>query len=47
VSVSVSVGLATYRKGEHHDELITRADHAMYHAKLHGRAGWSEFLASA
>lgn len=47
VSVSVSVGLATYRKGEHHDELITRADHAMYHAKLHGHAGWSEYLASA
>jgi diguanylate cyclase (GGDEF)-like protein/PAS domain S-box-containing protein len=47
VRVSVSVGLATYRSGEHHDELITRADHAMYHAKLHGHAGWAEFLESA
>ncbi len=47
VRVSVSVGLATYRIGEHHDELITRADHAMYRAKLHGRAGWEEFLVSA
>jgi diguanylate cyclase (GGDEF)-like protein len=47
VRVSVSVGLATYRPGEHHDELITRADHAMYRAKLHGCAGWEEFLVSA
>lgn len=47
VRVSVSVGLATYRIGEHYDELITRADHAMYRAKLHGRAGWEEFLVSA
>lgn len=47
VRVSVSVGLATYRPGEHHDELITRADHAMYRAKLHGCAGWEEYLASA
>jgi diguanylate cyclase (GGDEF)-like protein/PAS domain S-box-containing protein len=47
VRVSVSVGLATYVPGEEHDELITRADHAMYRAKLNGRAGWEEFLASA
>ena len=47
VSVSVSVGLATYRPGEEHDELIMRADHAMYRAKMNGRAGWEEFLASA
>jgi diguanylate cyclase len=46
VQVSVSVGLATYEPGEHHDELITRADHAMYRAKLHGWAGWEEFLAN-
>ena len=47
VRVTVSVGLATYRDSEHHDELITRADHAMYRAKLHGCAGWEEFLVSA
>jgi diguanylate cyclase len=47
VHLTVSVGLAIYRPGEHHDELICRADHAMYHAKLHGRAGWEEFLVSA
>ena len=47
VQVSVSVGLATYEPGEHHDELITRADHAMYRAKLHGREGWEEFLLGA
>jgi diguanylate cyclase (GGDEF)-like protein/PAS domain S-box-containing protein len=47
VGVSVSVGLATYQNGEHYDELITRADHAMYRAKLAGRAGWEEFLATA
>lgn len=46
VRVSVSVGLATYEPGEHHDELITRADHAMYRAKLRGCAGWEEFLIS-
>jgi diguanylate cyclase (GGDEF)-like protein/PAS domain S-box-containing protein len=43
--VSVSVGLATYEMGEHPDELICRADHAMYRAKLQGRPGWEEFLA--
>jgi diguanylate cyclase len=47
VRVTVSVGLAIYRPGEHHDELICRADHAMYHAKMHGRAGWEEFPATA
>jgi diguanylate cyclase (GGDEF)-like protein/PAS domain S-box-containing protein len=47
VRVSVSVGLATYVHGEHNDELIKRADHAMYRAKLHGLEGWEEFLASA
>ncbi|MDR3686713.1 MAG: sensor domain-containing diguanylate cyclase [Coriobacteriia bacterium] len=44
VNVTVSVGLATYRPGEHHDELICRADHAMYRAKMQGLAGWEEFL---
>ena len=47
VTVSVSVGLATYVPGEHHDDLIRRADQAMYRAKMDGRAGWEEFLASA
>jgi diguanylate cyclase (GGDEF)-like protein/PAS domain S-box-containing protein len=47
VRVSVSVGLATHQNDEHHDELIARADHAMYRAKLHGLAGWEEFLANA
>jgi diguanylate cyclase (GGDEF)-like protein/PAS domain S-box-containing protein len=45
VRVSASVGLSTYEPGEHPDEFITRADHAMYRAKLHGVAGWEEFLA--
>lgn len=45
VTVSVSVGLATHQNGEHHDDLIARADHAMYRAKSHGLAGWEEFLA--
>jgi len=44
VHVTVSVGLAIYRPGEHHDELICRADHAMYRAKMQGLAGWEEFL---
>lgn len=47
VRVTVSVGLAIYRPGEHQDDLICRADHAMYRAKMHGLAGWEEFLASA
>jgi diguanylate cyclase (GGDEF)-like protein/PAS domain S-box-containing protein len=47
VSVSVSVGLATYVPGEKHDELIGRADQAMYRAKVQGHAGWEEYLASA
>jgi diguanylate cyclase len=44
VEVAASVGLSTYEPGEHPDEFITRADHAMYRAKLHGVAGWEEFL---
>jgi diguanylate cyclase (GGDEF)-like protein/PAS domain S-box-containing protein len=46
IDVSASVGLATYREGEHPDELISRADHAMYRAKSRGRAGWEEIIAS-
>jgi len=45
--VTMSVGLATYECDEPIDELIRRADHAMYHAKMHGRAGWEEFPVSA
>ena len=47
IQVSASVGLAVYRTGEHHDEFISRADHAMYRAKLHGRAGWEEYVERA
>ena len=46
VHLSVSVGLAMYQPPEHQDELICRADHAMYRAKMQGRAGWEEFLAT-
>jgi len=42
--VSASVGLSTYELGEHPEDFITRADHAMYRAKLHGVAGWEEFI---
>ena len=44
VQISASVGLSTYEPGEHAEDFITRADHAMYRAKLHGVAGWEEFL---
>jgi len=44
VHVSVSVGLSTYAPGEHPEDFIKRADHAMYRAKLHDVAGWEEFL---
>jgi diguanylate cyclase (GGDEF)-like protein/PAS domain S-box-containing protein len=46
IDVSASVGLAVYREGERPDELIGRADHAMYRAKLRGRAGWEEIPVS-
>lgn len=42
--LGASVGLAIYRRGETTDDLITRADHAMYHAKLNGLLGWEEFV---
>ena len=45
VTVTTSVGLAVYREGEATDELITRADHAMYRAKQDGVSGWEEYLA--
>jgi diguanylate cyclase (GGDEF)-like protein/PAS domain S-box-containing protein len=45
VTVTASVGLALYSEGEATDELINRADHAMYRAKQDGRSGWEEYLA--
>jgi len=42
--LGASVGLAIYERGEASDELITRADHAMYRAKLNGLLGWEEFV---
>jgi diguanylate cyclase (GGDEF)-like protein/PAS domain S-box-containing protein len=44
ITVTTSVGLAVYREGEATDELITRADHAMYRAKQDGLSGWEEYL---
>ena len=44
VRVSASVGLAVHRPGDATDELMTRADHAMYRAKRNGLLGWEEFL---
>jgi len=40
VSIAASVGLATYLQGEAPDELISRADHAMYRARIRGVDGW-------
>jgi diguanylate cyclase (GGDEF)-like protein/PAS domain S-box-containing protein len=45
VTVTASVGLAVYTEGEATDELINRADHAMYRAKQEGLSGWEEFRA--
>lgn len=45
VTVTASLGLALYVPGEATDELITRADHAMYRAKQDGVSGWEEYLA--
>jgi diguanylate cyclase (GGDEF)-like protein/PAS domain S-box-containing protein len=46
VTITASVGLAIYAEGEATDELINRADHAMYHAKQDGLSGWEEFRAA-
>ena len=35
--VSISVGAATFKSGEDQDELLGRADQALYHAKNNGR----------
>lgn len=45
ITVTASVGLAVYLEGEATDELINRADHAMYRAKQDGLSGWEEYLA--
>jgi diguanylate cyclase (GGDEF)-like protein/PAS domain S-box-containing protein len=44
--VTASAGLATYVPGEAAEDLINRADHAMYHAKQAGVSGWEAFLRS-
>jgi len=44
VQVSASLGLAVHRSGDATDELMTRADHAMYRARRNGLLGWEEFL---
>jgi len=43
VSVSATIGLATYKRGEAPDELISRADHEMYRARIRGVDGWRQF----
>ncbi len=45
--VTVSAGLATYEPGEAGEDLMNRADHAMYRAKQAGVSGWEAFLAEA
>ena len=45
VRVTASAGLATYEHGEAAEDLMNRADHAMYRAKQAGVAGWEAFLA--
>ena len=40
IRVTATVGLTVYREGEAPDEIISRADHAMYRARLRGEDGW-------
>jgi diguanylate cyclase (GGDEF)-like protein/PAS domain S-box-containing protein len=42
--VTASAGLATYQFGEAAEDLMNRADHAMYRAKQAGVSGWEAFL---
>lgn len=44
VRITVSAGLATYEPGESAEDLMNRADHAMYRAKQAGVSGWEAFL---
>jgi diguanylate cyclase (GGDEF)-like protein len=43
--VTASAGLAVYDHGEAAEDLMNRADHAMYRAKQAGVSGWEAFLA--
>jgi diguanylate cyclase (GGDEF)-like protein/PAS domain S-box-containing protein len=43
VHVTAKVGLATYHEGEAPDELVGRADRAMYRARSNGVPGWDVF----
>jgi diguanylate cyclase (GGDEF)-like protein/PAS domain S-box-containing protein len=43
--VTASAGLATYEHGEAAEDLMNRADHAMYRARLEGTSGREAFLA--
>jgi diguanylate cyclase (GGDEF)-like protein len=45
VRITASAGLATYEPGEAAEDLMNRADHAMYRAKQAGVSGWEAFLA--
>lgn len=45
VHITVSAGLAIYDHGEAAEDLMNRADHAMYRAKKAGVPGWEAFLA--
>ena len=47
VRVTASAGLAIYDHGEAAEDLMNRADHAMYRAKQAGVSGWEAFLAGA
>jgi len=44
VRVTASAGLAIYDHGEAAEDLMNRADHAMYRAKQAGVSGWEAFL---
>jgi diguanylate cyclase (GGDEF)-like protein/PAS domain S-box-containing protein len=43
LKVTMTLGLATHEHGESIEELVRRADHAMYRARAGGQAGWEEF----
>jgi diguanylate cyclase (GGDEF)-like protein len=45
VFISASAGLAIYDHGEAAEDLMNRADHAMYRAKQAGVSGWEAFTA--
>ncbi len=43
VDLSATIGLSIYESGEAPDELISRADHAMYRARVQAVPGWEQF----